>query len=113
MPTSESLHVSRLKARAKALQRAVTNGDEVAVARVRNYFGKPDRFKLSHAQLVIAREMRVASWRKLIEKKDWVGCSFCRKWQYEVRQLIAGPDGVFVCDQCVARCSSIIEGNSR
>ncbi len=35
-------------------------------------------------------------------------CSFCNKPQGEVRQLIAGP-GVFICDECVEVCRSIIE----
>ena len=35
-------------------------------------------------------------------------CSFCGKSQDEVRKLIAGP-GVFICDECVSLCNSIIE----
>ncbi len=31
-------------------------------------------------------------------------CSFCGKGQRAVRRLIAGPGGVYVCDQCVAAC---------
>jgi ATP-dependent protease Clp ATPase subunit len=34
-------------------------------------------------------------------------CSFCGKSQQEVRKLIAGPE-VFVCDECVALCNTII-----
>jgi hypothetical protein len=35
-------------------------------------------------------------------------CSFCFKSQYEVRKLIAGPHGIFICDECVALCDEII-----
>lgn len=35
-------------------------------------------------------------------------CSFCGKSQREVKKLIAGPS-VYICDECVALCSSIIE----
>jgi len=35
-------------------------------------------------------------------------CSFCGKGQEEVERLIAGPAGVFICDECVALCSEII-----
>lgn len=38
-----------------------------------------------------------------------VCCSFCGKSQDKVRKLIAGPKNVFICDECVALCSSIIE----
>lgn len=35
-------------------------------------------------------------------------CSFCNKSQGEVRKLIAGPSA-FICDECIALCSEIIE----
>ncbi len=35
-------------------------------------------------------------------------CSFCGKLQAQVRRLIAGPDRVFICDECVGRCDQII-----
>jgi ATP-dependent protease Clp ATPase subunit len=34
-------------------------------------------------------------------------CSFCGKAQTEVKTLVAGP-GVFICDECVHLCQSII-----
>ncbi len=34
-------------------------------------------------------------------------CSFCGKSQTEVKTLVAGP-GVFICDECVQLCQSII-----
>jgi ATP-dependent Clp protease ATP-binding subunit ClpX len=36
-------------------------------------------------------------------------CSFCRRSQDEIHRLIAGPDGVFICDECVALCQEILE----
>ena len=36
-------------------------------------------------------------------------CSFCDKTQTQVKRLIAGPDSVFICDECVALCSQIID----
>jgi hypothetical protein len=35
-------------------------------------------------------------------------CSFCGKSQDVVRRLIAGP-GVYICDECVALCTRILE----
>ena len=34
-------------------------------------------------------------------------CSFCGKSQTEVKTLVAGP-GVFICDECVQLCQSVI-----
>ena len=39
-------------------------------------------------------------------------CSFCGKSQEEVRRLIAGPNGVYICDECVQLCREIIEEES-
>jgi len=36
-------------------------------------------------------------------------CSFCGKSQSEVRKMIAGPAGVFICDSCVNVCKTIID----
>jgi len=35
-------------------------------------------------------------------------CSFCGKQQSQVKRLIAGPDRVFICDECVELCDQII-----
>lgn len=36
-------------------------------------------------------------------------CSFCGKSQNEVRKMIAGPAGVYICDSCVNVCKTIID----
>ena len=36
-------------------------------------------------------------------------CSFCGKTENQTRKLIAGPGGVYICDECVALCSEILE----
>lgn len=40
---------------------------------------------------------------------DSVRCSFCNKTQAQVRKLIAGPNGAFICDECIDVCAEIIE----
>mgnify|MGYP000074255506 FL=1 len=41
--------------------------------------------------------------------EDIVRCSFCNKTQSQVRKMIAGPNGTYICDDCVAICTEIIE----
>ena len=36
-------------------------------------------------------------------------CSFCGKTEKQVRKLIAGPNGAYICDECVDICAEIIE----
>src|SRR5260370_29174191 len=36
-------------------------------------------------------------------------CSFCSKSQDQVQRLIAGPGGVYICDECIDLCREIIE----
>ena len=42
------------------------------------------------------------------DKPRSVRCSFCGKAQENVRKIVAGP-GVYICDECVELCNSIIE----
>jgi len=41
--------------------------------------------------------------------EDKVRCSFCNKTQDQVRKIIAGPNGAYICDECVDICAEIIE----
>ena len=36
-------------------------------------------------------------------------CSFCGKSQEQVHRLIAGPGGVYICNECIDLCREIIE----
>ena len=42
------------------------------------------------------------------EDKRTVKCSFCGKSQETVRRIIAGP-GVYICNECIELCASIVE----
>ena len=41
--------------------------------------------------------------------EEIVRCSFCNKTQAQVRKMIAGPNGAYICDECVDVCAEIIE----
>ena len=43
------------------------------------------------------------------EDNKAIRCSFCGKTQDEVDKIIAGPSGVFICDECVELCCDIID----
>ena len=38
-----------------------------------------------------------------------VRCSFCNKSEDQVRKLIAGPEGVYICDECIEICAEIMD----
>ena len=40
---------------------------------------------------------------------DKLRCSFCNKTQNQVKKLIAGPNGAYICDECVGICSEILD----
>ncbi len=44
-----------------------------------------------------------------MKNSDNIRCSFCNKTQDQVRKLIAGPAGVYICDECVEICADIVE----
>lgn len=41
--------------------------------------------------------------------EEQIRCSFCNKTQSQVRKLIAGPNGAYICDECIDVCSEILE----
>ena len=43
------------------------------------------------------------------KSSDNIRCSFCNKTQDQVKKLIAGPAGVYICDECVEICADIVE----
>ena len=40
---------------------------------------------------------------------DSIRCSFCNKTQSQVRKMIAGPNGAYICDECIEVCAEIID----
>ena len=41
--------------------------------------------------------------------KGPIRCAFCGKTQDQVRKLVVGPNDLYICDECVAACSEILE----
>jgi ATP-dependent Clp protease ATP-binding subunit ClpX len=50
--------------------------------------------------------------RKGPEVPDGRRCSFCSRVEAEVQRLIAGPDGAFICNECVDLCRDILDGEA-
>ena len=50
----------------------------------------------------------------MANKKDFndIRCSFCGKAQEMVKRIIAGPKSVYICDECINVCNSIIENDA-
>ncbi len=47
-------------------------------------------------------------------KSSIAKCSFCHKTTAEVKVLISGPSGVYICNECIDICNDIIkEDNHR
>jgi hypothetical protein len=47
----------------------------------------------------------------LFGMQDPVKCSFCHKPSDDVAKVVAGPDGVYICNECVELCQEIIRGD--
>ena len=39
---------------------------------------------------------------------DKIKCSFCGKSQDQVHKMVAGPNGIYICDDCVEICNEIV-----
>ena len=40
-------------------------------------------------------------------------CSFCNRTENMVNRLISGPEGIYICDECVTICMDILEESER
>ncbi len=40
--------------------------------------------------------------------RDHVRCSFCGKRNDQVRKILSGPNGVYICDECIELCNELI-----
>lgn len=43
------------------------------------------------------------------DDRQTVSCSFCGKGQKQVRKMISGPSGVYICDECIELCAELVE----
>lgn len=43
------------------------------------------------------------------ESRDQLFCSFCGKPKELINRLIAGPNGIFICDECIEVCKHVME----
>lgn len=50
---------------------------------------------------------RLTSYTSSVSVRQTLYCSFCKKPQHAIKKLIAGDD-VFICDECVEVCNSVI-----
>lgn len=41
-----------------------------------------------------------------------VNCSFCGKRQDQVKKVVAGPNNVFICNECIDLCSLLMAEQS-
>ena len=41
-------------------------------------------------------------------RKDGLFCSFCGKPKELAKRLIAGPNGVYICDECIDICKDVL-----
>lgn len=65
------------------------------------------RTRVSHMLDKLGLEDREALSRWAAEQNPFC-CSFWAKKQQEVDLLVAGPGGVYICDECVAICNQYI-----
>ena len=96
---------------------------EEAARRAVQRFGEPDAlaraFGAGRDRLAPLRALAALFRRRRSMSEGKAGtfrCSFCGKGQEQVRRLIAGPNFVYICSECVALCNEIIareEGQPR
>ena len=60
----------------------------------------------SHPEQTLTKTKRKIDMSR---QKPLFRCTFCGKTENQVIKLIAGPGGIFICDECVDLCNEILE----
>src|SRR5882672_11414538 len=98
-------HSLRDALKAKAMETTHSESLEL-IAKAFGY----DNWNILSAKIDTARPPSGSTGQKDPKPQEVLYCSFCGKNQHEVSKLVAGP-AVFICDECVALCSDIIDEN--
>jgi ATP-dependent Clp protease ATP-binding subunit ClpX len=40
-------------------------------------------------------------------------CTFCEKSRHHVQSLISGPPGIYICNECIEICNTILKEEDR
>lgn len=106
--------------RVKALKQELLGGDLLTAAEVAEILDIHPRTVSEYIREGKLRAFQFGGGWKISENalrafvRDQVQrCSFCGKEQLQVRRLIAGPNGAYICDACVALCNEILAQESR
>jgi DNA-binding transcriptional MerR regulator len=100
------------------IQALLTADDPEILARILDRHRERIRERLSEYQRVLRHLPTVDEWTHERSKEKRVNktettkayrCSFCSKAHAEVGRMIAGPNGVFICNECIGLCNEIIE----
>ena len=46
----------------------------------------------------------------MINKDVEIKCSFCGRPESLVKQMVAGPNNLFICDECINSCYDMLKG---
>ena len=47
------------------------------------------------------------------EINEQLTCSFCGKPKEMVERLLAGPNGIFICNECIEACADVLKEDNR
>lgn len=48
----------------------------------------------------------------MVNKEMEIKCSFCGRPESLVKQMVAGPNNLFICDECINSCYDMLKGKS-
>ncbi len=75
---------------------------------------KVDRFlkkltQIQRAEQHLTAEIRSIEWKRREDERKGIHCSFCGKYVDDCVRVIAGPNEVYICDECARLCGQILD----
>ena len=88
-----------------------TERDNFMTAEMAQAYGLVDKVLASRRDL-LAEKSRIGREMPNTTPPNEPRCSFCGKTETQANQLVSGPDGVHICDECIATCNEMMAQNA-
>lgn len=92
-------------------QNAVKHTSGSRIASIYETLSPVDKLSVSDFLEALERKTKIQREAEKAVELDpsKVHCSFCGKTSDEVKKMIAGPNGVYICDECIGICDEILK----
>lgn len=65
--------------------------------------------QIQRAEQRLSAEVHSVEWKRRADERQGIHCSFCGKYQDDAEHIIAGPNEIYICDECARLCGDVLD----